>query len=437
MGDPGMKKIFIILFTFIFVYGAAYFIWLLPYSFIKVPIRIAVVGPMDLPNGNAMRKGVVLYKDRINRQGGVHGRKVKLLFYDDKNDPAAAEKIAYEIARDNNVYCVIGHYYSSTSAAAGMIYKRNEIPAITASATAESVIFDNEWYFRVIPGNALEARFVANYISKGLKTQSVSIIFTKDGYGISLAENFEKTVKSLGMKMAGKWAWDNDKSSDDQLAVIKEELIATDDPGIIYLATHAAEGVKILTGLKDAGKSYPVIGSYAFARSFFIELKPYSREWSDPGYYSNGVYFITPFMSDIGPEVRFYQDVMIKNTSLGNPEFFGTEHKLSYSQFNAEILIEKKFSAAFISLKFLPVFLSVLGLCLIFSVPAKRMRRRLLIIIFILSINTIFYLLQLADMPVEYFTVLDYGYFFIYILIILSALMSAFTYRLQKEGSRK
>ena len=696
MGDPGMKKIFIIL--FILINAAAFLFWLVPHSLKKEPVRIAVVGPMDSPNGNAMRKGIVLYKDQINRQGGVHGRKVELFFFDDKNDPETAQKIASEIADDNNVLLVIGHYYSSVSTAAGMIYKRNEIPAITASATAESVIRDNEWYFRVIPGNALEARFVANYISKGMKTQSVSIIFTKDGYGISLAENFEKTVKSLGMKMAGKWMWDNDKSSDDQLAVIKEELIATDDPGVIYLATHAAEGVKILTSLKDAGKSYPVIGSYAFARSFFIELKPYSREWSDPGYYSDGVYFITPFMSDIGgadahefrkqfyrqygvdagvlsacyydavhvavealkmniiqgksqiredrrkirstlagfysetnavkgvtgslwfdkdggvkrhyavgiwrdqkalpafsqyrqhagivdnmiqrvldgsviladdivmshtqvvyvgaeiievsaidtelseftadfqirfhypgyfddtaiefgnavtpvvlgspvkeetkdgittrtyrvkarfladfdfrsfpfdtkqklpirfrhtnrtdddliyvpdihsknlgytasgwdiPEVRFYQDVMIKNTSLGNPEFFGTEHKLSYSQFNAEILIEKNASVIFIFLKFIPVFFSTLGLCLIFSVPAKRMRRRLLIVMFILSINTMFYIFQLADMPVEYFTALDYGYLFIYILIILSALMSAFTYRLQKEENRK
>jgi len=691
-----MKKIFILL--FISINAAAYLFWLSPYSITKEPIRIAVVGPMGAARGDAMRKGIELYEDRINKLGGVDGRKVKLLFYDDKNDPEVAEKIALEIAYKNKALLVIGHYYSSTSTAAGKIYKRNAIPAITASATAESVILDNEWYFRVIPGNDLEARFAANYISKGMKKQSVSIIFTKDDYGISLADNFEKTVKALGMKMVGKQEWDNDKSSDNQSARITKELIASGDPGVIFFATHAAEGVKILTGLRDAGKSYPVIGSFAFGRSFFIELQHYAKEQSDPGFYSDGVYFISPFMPDIGgvatyefrkqfyrsygvepgelsacyydamhvateaikkniihesgqiredrrkvrdtlasfyneanavkgitgslwfdenggvkrhfivgvwhehkplpafsqylqhtgnidnmiqavldggviladdivmshirvvyvgmdivgvsaidtkqseftadfelrfyypgnfddnaiefgnavtpvvlgnpvkeetedgftirtyrvkarfradfafrsfpfdgqqklpirfrhanqtddrliyvpdrlskvlgytasgwnlPEVLFYQDIMLKKTSLGNPEYFSSEHTLGYSRFNAAIQIKRDASAIFIVLKFIPVILMLLSLYLIVYIPPERLRSRLRIIMITLSINTAFYLWQSADLPVGHLTAIDYAYLFVYILINLSVLMSAFIYRLQREGNQK
>lgn len=133
------------------------------------------------------------------------------------------------IAENNNALLVIGHYYSSTSTSAGKIYKRNEIPAITASATTESVITGNEWYFRTVPGNNLEARFVVNYINKGMNNDKAGIIFSNDDYGKTLAENFEKTVKALGMQMTGKWEWDLDKEPEEQVEKIKQELETVKD----------------------------------------------------------------------------------------------------------------------------------------------------------------------------------------------------------------
>ena len=132
-------------------------------------------------------------------------------------------------------------------------------------------------------------------------------------------------------------------------------------------------------------------------------------------------------------EVQFYQDVMVKNTSLGNPEYFRSEHTIGYSRFNAEIRIKRSASATFIFLKFLPVILMTLSLCLIFYIPAKRLGIRLLIIMFTLTINTAFYLWQLADLPVGYFTTIDYAYFTVYMLIIIAALISTLTYRRQKK----
>ena len=128
------------------------------------------------------------------------------------------------------------------------------------------------------------------------ETIPASIIFSEDEYGLSLLENFEKIARQFDIEIKGKWEWDDRKSSIEQAEHIQKELAATDDPGVIYLATHAAEGVKIITALKDAGKTYPMIASAALTRSFFDKLKSYIKEWENPGYYSDGIYFITPFM---------------------------------------------------------------------------------------------------------------------------------------------
>ncbi|MDM8536533.1 ABC transporter substrate-binding protein, partial [Desulfobacterales bacterium HSG17] len=301
-----MKKIFIIL--FILINAGVYLFWYSPYSLVKEPIRIAVVGPMGLPDGKDMRHGVELYKEQFNRQSGINGRKLELLFYDDNNDPEKAKKIALEIAGSNNVLLVLGHFTSDASNAAGIIYKRNEIPAITASATAEAVIVGNEWYFRTVPDNVMQARFVANYINKAMKKNTASIIYTKDLYGTSLYENFQKAVKNLGMKMAGKWEWDTKKKPEDQLEIIKQEMKAVEDPGILFFATHSSEGTKIITTLKDAGLSLPTIVSDSFVGTFMNDLKPYAMEWSNPGYYSDDIYFVSLFMMHLGGKGTFEFD---------------------------------------------------------------------------------------------------------------------------------
>ncbi len=693
-----MKKLFIIF--FLLINTAAYLLYLSPWSFRKNAIRIAVAGPMGAERGEAMRRGLELYQEKINRQGGIKGRKLELVYYNDDNDPEKAETIARKITEKNDAMLVLGHYYSSTSASAGNIYKRSEMPAITASATTESVIAGNEWYFRTVPGNVLEARFAANYINKGLNQNRAVLIFSNDDYGISLGENFEKTLKSLGMKMSGKWEWDLGKAPEEQLKTIMQGLEALEDPGILFLATHSAEGVKILTALKDAGKNYPLITSYAFARSFFNEMKPYEKEWSDPGYYSDGVYFVTPFMLSLGgadafefgtsfcrkynkdpgeieacyydalhvaaqalrkmeihgkkqiredrrkfreilenfyseenavrgitgaiyfdknggvrrhfavgmwkkhktlpafvqfqqntapiddmlqvvldggiiladdiimsrtrvvyadteiirisdistgrsefsadfylhfrysgdfddadieftnalhpvvpgkpvkekkergitertylvkakfradfdfrpypfigwqklpihfhhrsqtsdrliyasdtvfkktepdisvsgwdiPGLMFSHDILTKNTGLGNPEYAGSDHKISYSRFNTEISIRKKKAEKFIFLQLLPVILLLLNLFLTYFLPPERLRSRLLIIMLSFGAAAAFHLRYLAVLKVNYLTFMDYSWFSLYILMFLSLFLTVSLHRIHGRGNEK
>ena len=300
-GALTMKKLF---FVFFICTLCGYSWWHFQDITEKEAVSIAVIGPMGIENGQSMRNGVQLYVDQVNARGGINGRTIKILFRNDENDPDKAREIAEELASDNKVLAVLGHYYSETSKAAGKIYKRFHIPAITASSTAEDVILDNKWYFRTIPGNDIEGRFVAHYLKKGLKNTSVGIILSNDRYGMSLAQNFEKVAGESGMQIDKKWEWDLDKPADAQLQTIQQQLNEKDAPKTLYCATHAAEGVKIITTLKDSGltdqKNLDIIASYALARSFFDKLEGYPQEWSSPGYYSNSIYFVTPFMSALG-----------------------------------------------------------------------------------------------------------------------------------------
>ena len=166
--------------------------------------------------GGETANGVRMLLDQVNQAGGINGKKVEMQVFDEgKKEDAAAAK-ALEIAEQGKVLLVFGHEYSSTSIKGGEVYKRYGIPAISGSATAREVTFDNDWYFRVIFNNSLQAAIMANYIGDVLGEEGVTIIFDHRAYGKSLAEAFEQEALSLGLDVRGKFGYDPREGDLDQ-----------------------------------------------------------------------------------------------------------------------------------------------------------------------------------------------------------------------------
>ncbi len=297
-----MKKFVLMSVVFILVAMSGVFILrpslLLPH---KDPLYIGVAGPLREPDGQAMLRGIQLYLDRLNRQGGIHQRPITLLPFDDHNDSRSASHVAQEIVSGNKVLLVLGHYGSDASLAAGDMYRENGIPAITASAAADSVTFQNEWYFSVVPDNTFQATFSAHYLKHILKQTAVSVVASADYYGASFAAGFLKAAPKLGIDIRQKWEFDRESDYlERRLSRISTELRTARDPGAIVFATHAPEAVRILSSIQLPGTNYTILGPDSFATQFFLEeLRKLPQERAQPGYYSNGIYATAPFMTEL------------------------------------------------------------------------------------------------------------------------------------------
>jgi branched-chain amino acid transport system substrate-binding protein len=273
----------------------------------KKTIYIGVMGPMSGKGrayGKAMLKGINLRLKELKEEGGLEKFRIKLIVQDDKNESNGVEDLAQKMADEGKAVIVLGHYFSSVSYAAGQVYKKKKLAAITASATSDNVTLENDWYFRIIPTNSFQGSFIANYVNKTLRKEAASIIYDDDSYGETLMESFENSAARLGMNIKKKWSFNHSSPSiDDDLERITRELRAMDDPGMIFVATHSGEGVKIITSLKYPGTTYSIIGPDAFGGEAFIKyLREYPQEKLIPGYYSNGIYTISPFIIDIANE---------------------------------------------------------------------------------------------------------------------------------------
>ncbi|QTA84390.1 ABC transporter substrate-binding protein [Desulfonema magnum] len=301
-----MKKTLLIILSSFIISGLIiiFFLWFSDSAFRKEEIYIAAAVPLSgnhRSEGRAMLNGIKLYLDKVNHTGGINGRKIKLLIFNDKNQISAAIDAASDITENDKILLVLGHFSSPTCLAVGRIYKKSGIPAITASATAEDVTLANGLYFRIISGNRFQGNFIATYISKSLYKKSACIIFSKDRYGTELAEYFEKKACDLGIRIKGKWGFDAKNGHLNKgLNKIINSLRAIKNPGIIFVAAQGDEGARIVTTLKHAGANYAIIGSDAFATDAFTQrILKYPQEQAVPGHFSDGIYTVSPFLADI------------------------------------------------------------------------------------------------------------------------------------------
>jgi branched-chain amino acid transport system substrate-binding protein len=273
----------------------------------KEAFYLAVSGPMSgksKANGEAMLEGIQLYLDKVNQQGGIDGKPVKLLIFDDKNKSALAKKNALEIV-NSKALAVIGHYTSSASLAAAPIYQEYGIPAITGTATADLITLDNDWYFRITFNNSDQGAFIANYVHKVLEYETANVIFDEDAYGATLAAKFVQTAKMIGLEVKHQWSFNTEEENSFKKAIkqINASLNSSTTTPILFVATHSSEGVKIVTKFKHGSKKIPIIGADAFSSSNFtktLSLKPQERV--RPGYFSDGIFTTSPFLIDIANE---------------------------------------------------------------------------------------------------------------------------------------
>lgn len=280
------------------------------------PLYVAVVGPMSGPtqdDGRDMARGIQLYLDELNAQGGINGRPVKLRIYDDQNDPEQAQAIAQEIAANDQILLVLGHMFSSTSLAAAPVYQQAEIPAITASATAEAITAGNPFYFRVIANGHDQGAFLANYAFRIMGEPVASIIYDEDAFGRSVQEAFANTFRGLGGEVRYTWHFDNKSPTlADDLTQITADIVRANErpPGIILLATHVPEARELIVQMRRQGVTLPLLGPTSLGNPRLTEqFADLPEEVTQPGFFLDNLYAVTPILFDVaGEEAQHFYD---------------------------------------------------------------------------------------------------------------------------------
>jgi branched-chain amino acid transport system substrate-binding protein len=190
--------------------------------------------------------------EEINKKGLViGGQKITLVLdtQDDAADPRTATQVAQNLV-DDHVVAIVGHLNSGTSIPASKIYNDAGIVQISPSAT--NPVLTQQGFkttYRLVATDAQQGPALANYAAKNLGVKSVAIVDDATAYGQGLANEFEKSVKALGLTVVSHDAT-NDKAVDFRAILTK---IKGENPDAIMYGGMDATGGPFAKQAKQLG----------------------------------------------------------------------------------------------------------------------------------------------------------------------------------------
>ncbi|WP_233862238.1 branched-chain amino acid ABC transporter substrate-binding protein [Paraburkholderia adhaesiva] len=218
-------------------------------------VKIGHVGPLTGGSahlGKDNENGARLAIEEINAKGlTIGGQKITLQLdgQDDGADPRQATQVAQKLV-DDKVVAVIGHLNSGASIPASKIYSDAGIVQISPSSTNPAYTQQGfKTTYRVVATDAQQGPALANYAAKTLNVKSVAIVDDSTAYGQGLANEFEKTAKSLGLKVLSHDAT-NDKAVDFRAILTK---IKGENPDAIMYGGMDATGGPFAKQSKQLG----------------------------------------------------------------------------------------------------------------------------------------------------------------------------------------
>ncbi|HZF86090.1 MAG TPA: ABC transporter substrate-binding protein, partial [Burkholderiaceae bacterium] len=156
------------------------------------------------------RAGIQLYFDRLNKAGGVHGRRVELVSYDDVYEPAKTAANTTRLIEQDKVFALTGYVATGNLVAAMPLCEKAGVPMfaplVGTSSFRTSV---NRLLFHVRAGYDLELRKIISHLST-IGIQSIAVVFQDSAFGKSnlatceqLAADFKvNVVQKLPMAIA-------------------------------------------------------------------------------------------------------------------------------------------------------------------------------------------------------------------------------------------
>jgi branched-chain amino acid transport system substrate-binding protein len=165
------------------------------------PIKIAVAAPQTgdyAEYGTGFKNAVNLMAEEWNAKGGVLGRTIEVVVYDDKNNGEEAATIAEKIASDDSISAVIGHFASGVAMAATPKYQETGIVNISPSASHADFTKEGNFIFRNNTVISIESKAAVEIALNTLGKKKIGVLSVKTDWGTNTAGIVKKLITELG-----------------------------------------------------------------------------------------------------------------------------------------------------------------------------------------------------------------------------------------------
>lgn len=146
---------------------------------------------------DAYRKGMDTYFQYVNENGGVNGRKIKLVAYDDQYQPTKAAQNAKKLVEQDKVFAVVGNMCSACLLATKDYYSNKGIPIIMIGSGLKAFVDPpiNNWYGSQMMNYEVESQIMLDYAVKKLGAKRIAIAYQNDDFGKAPYNKLKEIIK--------------------------------------------------------------------------------------------------------------------------------------------------------------------------------------------------------------------------------------------------
>lgn len=228
-------------------------------------LKIGILMPLTGKNavfGVQTRNGAKMFIDEYNSAGGLNGKQISYVEYDEEGDASKAV-VGYNFLKDDGCSAIITGAASATSLAVAPVSYEDGIPMMITTASADGITYDKENkilyknVFRVGFTNSFQAETMAQF-AKGNGAKNVAVFFSaEDDYSSGLNEKFIKKCESLkiNVNVIENFSM-NTVDFSSQLGNIKEK-----NPDMIFIPSYYEIVGLIVQQARKMAISCPMIGT--------------------------------------------------------------------------------------------------------------------------------------------------------------------------------
>jgi branched-chain amino acid transport system substrate-binding protein len=210
--------------------------------------------------GISTDNGIKMAIEDLNAAGGINGRKVKLVTYDDKGEAREASTAVTRLVTKDGVVAVIGEVASGLSLAAAPICQDGGVPMISPSSTNPKVTKVGDMIFRVCFIDPFQGKVCAKFAREheSLKASKAAIVTDQGSpYSVGLEEEFEKSFVALGGTVVSKQTYQaGDQDYSAQLTSIRAA-----EPDVIFVPGYYTEVASMILQARKLGMTQPFVGA--------------------------------------------------------------------------------------------------------------------------------------------------------------------------------
>ena len=218
--------------------------------------------------GLGMHVGIMAAFQQVNEQGGINGRKLELIAYDDGYEPEQAIRNTQKLIDEDHIFALIGGMGTPTAYATEPIASANKVPLIGQFTGAEFLRSPYKRYVVNIRGSYWqETEELIKHLTKDLGLTRIAILYQDDSFGRSGLSGVQQALEKRGLSLAGEATYKRNtvavKSAVLRLRKVNPEavvMISTDKPSMEFIR------ISNKIGFTPKFVSISAVGSVEFAK---------------------------------------------------------------------------------------------------------------------------------------------------------------------------